>query len=133
MVTFLTICGVLFTVAFFLYALSAVDNQSLDKKEKERLAKEGNLRVGDPRKVYGKEKDPNMPRLRLCPVCGTVLNKNEFLYAAISTYTNSEGKKQAQIYGCKYCYLILNSEKNLPESTNVKDNGFGPPTPTDEI
>lgn len=136
MVTFLTICGVLFTVAFFLYALSAVDNQSLDKKEKERLAKEGSLRVGDPRKIYGKEKDPNLPRFRLCPICGTVLRKDEFLYAAISTYTNSEGKKQAQIYGCKYCYLILDSERKPTDSSepsNVKDNGFGPPAPTDEL
>ncbi|MCW7505380.1 hypothetical protein [Leptospira paudalimensis] len=133
MVTFLTICGVLFTVAFFLYALSAVDNQSLNQKEKERLKKEENLRVGDPRKVYGKDKDPNMPRLRLCPVCGTVLRKDEYLYAAISTYTNSEGKKQAQIYGCKYCYLILDSEKNNPDSIVGKVNPFGPPKPTDEI
>lgn len=89
--------------------------------------------MGDPRKVYGKEKDPSMPRIRLCPVCGTFLRKDEFLYAAISTYTNSEGKKQAQIYGCKYCYLILDSEKNTEESTNAKDNGFGPPKPTDEL
>ncbi|TGL24402.1 hypothetical protein EHQ46_04610 [Leptospira yanagawae] len=133
MVTFLTICGVLFTVAFFLYALSAVDNQSLNQKEKERLKKEENLRVGDPRKVYGKEKDPNLPRLRLCPVCGTVLRKDEYLYAAISTYTNSEGKKQAQIYGCKYCYLILDSEKNNSDPNQGKDNPFGPPKPTDEI
>ena len=133
MVTFLTICGVLFTVAFFLYALSAVDNQSLNKKEKERLKKEENLRVGDPRKVYGKEKDPKLPRLRLCPVCGTVLRKDEYLYAAISTYTNSEGKKQAQIYGCKYCYLILDSEKNSTVPNNTNDNPFGPPKPTDEI
>ncbi|TGL07755.1 hypothetical protein EHQ42_18760 [Leptospira levettii] len=133
MVTFLTICGVLFTVAFFLYALSAVDNQSLNQKEKERLKKDENLRVGDPRKVYGKEKDPNLPRLRLCPVCGTVLRKDEYLYAAISTYTNSEGKKQAQIYGCKYCYLILDSEKNNHDSNIGKENPFGPPKPTDEI
>ncbi|MCW7461359.1 hypothetical protein [Leptospira limi] len=133
MVTFLTICGVLFTVAFFLYALSAVDNQSLNHKEKERLKKEENLRVGDPRKVYGKDKDPNLPRLRLCPVCGTVLRKDEYLYAAISTYTNSEGKKQAQIYGCKYCYLILDSEKNNLDSNVGNDNPFGPPKPTDEI
>ncbi len=34
MVTFVTICGALFTIAFFLYALSAVDNKSVDKKEK---------------------------------------------------------------------------------------------------
>ncbi|TGL65155.1 hypothetical protein [Leptospira jelokensis] len=133
MVTFLTICGVLFTVAFFLYALSAVDNQSLNQKEKERLKKEENLRVGDPRKVYGKEKDPTLPRLRLCPVCGTVLRKDEYLYAAISTYTNSEGKKQAQIYGCKYCYLILDSEKNISDPSQTNVNPFGPPKPTDEI
>lgn len=109
MVTFVTICGALFTIAFFLYALSAVDNKSIDQKEKERLNKEKNIRSGDPKKVYGKDWDPSLPKLRLCPVCGTVLRKDEFLYAAISSFTNSEGKKQAQIYGCKYCYLITSS------------------------
>lgn len=107
MVTFVTITGVLLTAAFFLYALSAVDNQSLDKKEKSRKQKEDNQRTGDPRKVYSKEWNPNLPRPRICPMCGAMLSKNEFLYAAISAYTNFEGKKQAQIYGCKYCYLII--------------------------
>jgi hypothetical protein len=36
---------------------------------------------------------------------GTLLKKDEYLYASISEYTNSEGKRQAHIYGCKYCYL----------------------------
>jgi len=40
-------------------------------------------------------------------MCGAMLRKDEFLYAAISAHVNSEGKKQAQIYGCKYCYLII--------------------------
>ena len=110
MVTFVTVCGVLFTIGFFLYALSAVDNRSLDKKEKIRKAKDDLFRGADPRKVYSKDWNPDVPRPRLCPVCGTMLRKDEFLYAAISSKINSEGKKQAQIYGCKYCYLQLEQE-----------------------
>ncbi|GBF51686.1 hypothetical protein LPTSP4_32240 [Leptospira ryugenii] len=109
MVTFVTIVGVVITAAFFLYALSAVDNQTLDQKEKKRQEKENQLRSADPKKVYSKEWNPDVPRPRICPVCGTFLRKDEFLYAAISAYVNSEGKKQAQIYGCKYCYLIVDS------------------------
>ena len=107
MVTFVTITGIVLTAAFFLYALSAVDNQSIDKKEKTRREKESAQRVGDPRKVYSKEWNPNVPRPRICPMCGAMLRKDEFLYAAISAYVNFEGKKQAQIYGCKYCYLTV--------------------------
>ncbi|TGN19133.1 hypothetical protein [Leptospira idonii] len=107
MVTFVTICAVLGTVAFFLHALSAADNKSLDKKEKIRKDQEDSFRSADPRKVYSKEWNPNLPRPRICPVCGTMLRKDEFLYAAISSHINSEGKKQAQIYGCKYCYLQM--------------------------
>jgi rubredoxin len=107
MVTFVTIAGIILTAAFFLYALSAVDNQSLDKKEKSRREREDNQRTGDPRKVYSKEWNPNIPRPRICPMCGAMLRKDEFLYAAISAHVNFEGKKQAQIYGCKYCYLII--------------------------
>ena len=119
MVTFVTITAVLLTAAFFLYALSAVDNKSLDQKEKERKDRENNLKVGDPRKVYSKEWNPNVQRPRICPVCGAMLRKDEFLYAAISAHVNMEGKKQAQIYGCKYCYLIIdrgfNDINNEPE------------------
>ncbi|MDF3821920.1 hypothetical protein P3G55_18595 [Leptospira sp. 96542] len=121
METFLTVVGVIFTISFFLYFLSAIDNKSLDKKEKERLEREKNLRVGDPKKVYSKDWDPNLPRLRLCPVCGTVLRKDEYLYAAISSFTNSEGKKQAQIYGCKYCYLGVDTNENLGSPQTYTD------------
>ncbi|WP_411823946.1 hypothetical protein [Leptospira sp. 'Mane'] len=112
MVTFVTVCGILFTVGFFLYALSAVDNHSLDKKEKIRKAKDDSFRGADPKKVYSKDWNPDVPRPRLCPVCGTMLRKDEFLYAAISSHINSEGKKQAQIYGCKYCYLQMDQDSN---------------------
>ncbi len=107
MVTFVTITGILLTAAFFLYALSAIDNNTIDKKEKDRDLREKNLKSGDPRRVYSKDWNPNIPRPRICPVCGAMLRKDEFLYAAISERVNSEGKKQAQIYGCKYCYLII--------------------------
>lgn len=104
MIAFLTIVAVLGTIAFFLYALSAYDNNSIEKKEKRR-EKEWDKRVVDPKKVYSNKWDPNVPRPRICPACGISLGKEEYLYAAISEYKNSEGKRQAHIYGCKYCYL----------------------------
>lgn len=113
MVTFFTIVAVLATIAFFLYTLSAIDNKAIDKKEKERQKIPENTRL-DPKKVYNKNWNPQVPRPRICPVCGTMLRKDEYLYASISEYINSEGKRQAHIYGCKYCYLIDVSDSSLP-------------------
>ncbi|WCL48877.1 hypothetical protein [Leptospira sp. GIMC2001] len=105
MITFLTLSAVLATVAFFLYMLSAYDNKNMDRSSSQREAEENKFRAADPKKIYSKEWDPNVQRPRICPACGTFLKKDEYLYAAISEYTNSEGKRQAHIYGCKYCYL----------------------------
>lgn len=121
MITFLTIVAVLGTIAFFLYALSAYDNKSIDKKEKQR-EKEWENRVVDPKKVYSNKWDPKVPRPRICPACGISLKKDEFLYAAISEYTNSEGKRQAHIYGCKYCYLGETHSSGIDSKPNeIKD------------
>jgi hypothetical protein len=105
MIAFLTLAGVLGTVAFFIYMLSAYDNKQIDRSQNARNKEDEKVKSVDPRKVYNKNWDTNVPRPRVCPACGTLLKKDEYLYASISEYTNSEGKRQAHIYGCKYCYL----------------------------
>lgn len=116
MLQFLTIALVLGVAAFFLYALSAVDNRSIDKKEKSREKRQREKDSMDPRKVYGKNWDPNLPKPRICPVCGKFLNKDEYLYASILEPASPGQKRQAHIYGCRYCYLGLLSEEEKSET-----------------
>jgi transposase len=77
----------------------------MDKLQKSREERESKFTTADPRKVYSKSWNPEIPRPRVCPSCGMLLKKDEYLYASISDFKNSEGKRQAHIYGCKYCYL----------------------------
>ncbi|PJE01251.1 MAG: hypothetical protein CK427_11505 [Leptospira sp.] len=105
MTTFLTLVGVLGAAAFFIYMLAAYDNKAIDKSQAKRDKEESKFKSADPRKIYNKNWDPKVPRPRVCPACGTLLKKEEYLYASISEHVNSEGKRQAHIYGCKYCYL----------------------------
>ncbi|MCE9501633.1 MAG: hypothetical protein K8R21_14205 [Leptospira sp.] len=105
MLTFFTIMIALVTVAFFLYALSAIDGFKITKMEKTRLNAEDNFLGADPKKVYGKDWDKAVPRPRICPICGTALRKSEFLYAAVDEFVSTKQKKQVHIYGCRYCYL----------------------------
>jgi hypothetical protein len=121
MITFLTIVTVLGTIAFFLYALSAYDNKSIDKAEQKREKSLENRKI-DPKKVYNKNWDPNITRPRVCPACGTLLKKEEYLYASISEYSNSEGKRQAHIYGCKYCYLGEVNSQGIDSSPKPVDD-----------
>ena len=43
-------------------------------------------------------------RPRICPVCGSLLDKQDFLYAALSPDPGPGRKRQAQIYGCRHCF-----------------------------
>jgi len=113
LLTFFTIMMALVTIAFFLYALSAIDSFKIKKMEKHRLKNEDNFLGADPRKVYSKEWDKNLPRPRICPVCGTALRKSEFLYAAVDEFVSTNQKKAVHIFGCRYCYLGQTEETQV--------------------
>jgi len=99
------------TISAFLYVLSAYDNKSIDKSEEKRQ-KELEKRGGeDPSKIFNKKWDKNIPRPRICPVCGAYLKKHEFLFASIRDPIGNESKQQAHIYGCRYCYLGITDQE----------------------
>lgn len=89
---------------------------------------------GDPKKVYGKNWDSNLPKPRICPVCGKYLQKTEYLYAIISEPPSPGIKRHARIYGCRYCYLGLEEEtenRNLV-SSEIPDPEWTPTPINDE-
>lgn len=50
----------------------------------------------------------NKTSLGVCPVCATILEKNEQVKTA--TYTSNKDDNLCYIYGCQHCYPISDSE-----------------------
>ncbi|PJZ68353.1 hypothetical protein CH373_17490 [Leptospira perolatii] len=117
MIAFLTFAAALGAAALFFHALYAVDTKRLDKKSRKRK-EEHDREYGDPRKVYGGNWDPNLPRPRICPVCGKYLDKHEYLYATVFEPPSPGIKRQARIYGCRYCYLGLDENSSKKEESS---------------
>lgn len=86
---------------------------------------------GDPKKVYGKNWDSNLPKPRICPVCGKYLQKTEYLYAIISEPPSPGIKRHARIYGCRYCYLGL-EEETENRNSQIPDPEWTPTPINDE-
>lgn len=76
MTGFLTVMLCLGVAAVFFHLLYSVDTRRIDKSEKKRDLENGVSKdYGDPKKVYGKNWDSNLPKPRICPVCGKYLQK----------------------------------------------------------
>ncbi|WP_061285792.1 hypothetical protein [Leptospira interrogans] len=135
MTGFLTVMLCLGVAAFFFHLLYSVDTRRIDKSEKKRNLENGVSKdYGDPKKVYGKNWDSNLPKPRICPVCGKYLQKTEYLYAIISEPPSPGIKRHARIYGCRYCYLGLEEEtenRNLV-SSEIPDPEWTPTPINDE-
>ena len=103
------IIGFIVGIVLFLYALSFYESGK--EKIKKRLSSppEGEerkqIRVNPQAVSYEEIK---LPRERICPLCRTVLTRNEALYA--SQIVSPQGKK-ILIYGCRYCYKQENPDK----------------------
>lgn len=125
MITFLTLVAALGAAALFFHALYTVDTKRLNRKNS-KSGKNESREYGNPKKVYGGDWDPNLPKPRLCPVCGRLLDKHEYLYAVVFEPASPGAKRQARIYGCRYCYLGLDDSSPPPEEP-AKENP--PPKP----
>jgi len=109
MLSFLTIAGLVIAVIVFLNLLSAQNTLrgkgsvargfGGGKKEKES----GPDRVSNVRRFLETPLPEGVSRPRICPVCGSALEQDDFLYAALEPEPESGRKRQAQIYGCRYC------------------------------
>ncbi len=106
MLTILSLAGLAIALILFLNLLSAGDTvrgvASSLKRKGESDGKESLPPRGDPSRIYRGESEG--PRPRICPVCGTLLSKEDYLIAALEPETAGGGKRQAHIYGCPYCY-----------------------------
>jgi len=97
MMLFLTIVGIGLALLVFLKSMQVGDT-TLSKSAK---FDETNPPVLNARKVLTMPSGEMRPRV--CPVCGTVLSQTDYLIAALEPEPKTERKRQAHIYGCRYC------------------------------
>ncbi|MEM7181426.1 MAG: hypothetical protein AAF518_10975 [Spirochaetota bacterium] len=118
MLTFFSIVFTLIFIALVLHLMYSVDEKKGDKKKQAlaRQAEELRSQTVDPQKVFGRKWDEGVPRPRICPCCGTPLQKHEYLYASMVQLDADNPKKSVHIYGCRYCYLGMEKESS-PEKT----------------
>jgi hypothetical protein len=112
-----TLLAIMFTLIFIglMFMLSGrIQDSQLDKQILERKKKEEELKktTTDPSKVFGKEWKEGVPRPRVCPCCGTFLERHEYLYASM-TKSQDNAKNYVHIYGCKYCYMNLEKNESI--------------------
>ncbi|MCE9597721.1 MAG: hypothetical protein K8S54_07115 [Spirochaetia bacterium] len=94
MMTFVTLAALAAALIFFLNVINMPRGRSLPSKQEPP-------RLNVARALSMKASE----RPRLCPVCGTLLNQEEYLIAAIFPDPGPNQKRQAHIYGCPHCYL----------------------------
>ena len=108
--TILILFGLGLGFVLFVYIASGVDN-TRRKIHPLPGTKAGKDRMNPMMVFKGEWKEP-IPRPRICPICGTFLDKEDFLYAAMEAElpSASKRKRQARIYGCPYCYSGKNKK-----------------------
>jgi len=107
MLTFISVAGFLLAVVVFLNILQTGTAKTVPAAPGS-FSHHGRTRPGvkagpDVGRVL-REMKPDVQRPRICPVCGTMLSQEHFLYAAMEPEPSTNRKRQVQIYGCPFCY-----------------------------
>ncbi|MCB1140853.1 MAG: hypothetical protein H7A24_07125 [Leptospiraceae bacterium] len=119
MITLITILVTALIIFMIVSMLISSGETDLDKQKADREKKENEFQGADPKKVYNKKWDPNIPRPRICPACGTALKREEFLYASIDDNVPPGTRRPVHIYGCKYCYLGIQKDTSIQENLDI--------------
>ncbi len=98
MTTFLYFIGLLLGLAVFIYLLSIYEKGKKKLTSDRPVQKKTELKPSD---VMYKNLPTRAPGERMCPVCGSPLEKYEALYA--SKIQNGDSQK-ILIHGCRHCY-----------------------------
>ena len=114
MLTLITVAGIAIALVVFLNLLNAGKAKVGGQEPKEQP------RVNVRRHLQKSRSQPEVPRLRLCPLCGTVLNQNEYLFASFGDESPSSGRRQAHIYGCRHCFRTDGVNINRGELSRVE-------------
>lgn len=102
MLTIVTLAGLAIGVIVFLNLLHS--REILQRRPAKQYTNKMPPSTKNPAKLLNKSINRAQARPRICPLCGTLLSKEDYLLAALAPEPNGGGKRQAQIYGCRYCY-----------------------------
>ncbi|RPH73424.1 hypothetical protein EHM76_05330 [bacterium] len=114
MLTFISIAGFLLAVVVFLNVLQSGSPRSVTATAGNSHRPRPGVKAGTAVAKVLREMKPDTDRPRICPVCGTMLSQEHFLFAAMEPEPTTNRKRQVQIYGCPFCYSSdgVNLQKN---------------------
>ncbi len=110
--TLLSIAGIAIAVVVFLNLINAGGHNA-------KVANAPDLPRVNVRRHLQKTAETKHPRLRVCPLCGTVLDRTDYLFASFSEAPPSLGRRQAHIYGCRHCYATDGVNVGMGRMTGV--------------
>lgn len=117
MLVIVSLIGLIVATIFILNIFSAADSL---KNIKEPEKKENKRERIDVRKHLKSALESDKPRLRICPVCGTVLTSQEYLIAALDPVEREGAKRRANIYGCPHCFSTNGVNLNQENFTSIE-------------
>ncbi len=99
-----TILGLLIAVLVILYLLDFMDKSKggVNIVKNEPKTAESLKRAINKTLKENQAKAPEQ-RLRICPICGTILSEKDYLIAAFEPIKDPTQKRRVNIYGCPYC------------------------------
>lgn len=110
--------GLIISAVIFLYILDLFDKSKGKNIVRNEPKTPESLQRAIQKTLKENQKKEREKRLRICPICGTILDEKEYLIAAFEPIKNPEQKRKVQIYGCIYCFTTdgvnLNQQKIDP-------------------
>ena len=117
MLVLVSLIGFIVATIFILNMFSAADSFKRIKEPETKNAKRERV---DVKKHLKRAAESDKPRLRVCPVCGTVLTSEEYLIAALDPVEREGAKRRANIYGCPHCFSTNGVNLNQENFTSIE-------------
>ncbi|MFN3605226.1 MAG: hypothetical protein ACK4UJ_11015 [Leptonema sp. (in: bacteria)] len=104
MTLFSFLVGIILSAIVILYILDFFDKTKGKSVIKNKPITPENLQKAIKKTLKENRTKEKEKRLRICPICGTILSEKEYLIAAFEPLEHPQKKRKVQIYGCIYCF-----------------------------
>lgn len=98
-----SILGLLIATLIILYLLDLLDNTKTKNIVRNEPKTPESLQRAIKKTLKENQQKEVEKRLRICPICGTILTQKDYLIAAFDEVKDPTKKRKVHIYGCPYC------------------------------
>ncbi len=101
---FVVFLGFIISAIIFIYILDFFDTTKKRNVVRNEPKTKESLQRAIQKTLKENQHKEKEKRLRICPICGTILSEKEYLIAAFEAQKDPTQKRKVQIYGCIYCF-----------------------------